>query len=510
MTYRRLLLTAAATSLMLAACNQKPAGPVTGAPIASLPLADAAPPPETAAPPASELPPAPPITRVSAPRQPAYSYIDDAYDLGDAFADSPPDYTVDYDGVQPWVWRSSGGDYRVVEQTSYGEREYFYHDGADYPFLVRDVDYSYAYDDGQLVEVYDSYGRPYPGYGASLLAIAAQYLYRGQHLHYAAIHDQRQAAYAADWRARSQGVLAAQQRWGAEQKSNPDWRQFHEQHVQRQQPQQAAFQQERSQRQAYAQRTAPVIAAAPQAPPLRDGLLAGQRRDAAQDRGAPPPAAGPQGRPAQVEAQAQAGRDQTNAQWRAAQAGDHAQAAAANQQQARVQAQAQVRDQQRAQADAGRASDAAQRQQQAQTEAAGHARDAAQHQQQAQALAQAQHQPPTQNPARDQQKAQVEASNHARDDAMRQQQAAGRAHDEAAHQAQAQAMAQQHQAQAQQHQMAAQQAQAASAQHAQAAAVEQHAQAAAQHAAAPRPAPPPPHPVQPPHPAEKKPDEQKK
>ncbi len=35
-------MTAAAASLMLAACNQKPAGPVTGAPVASLPLAEAA------------------------------------------------------------------------------------------------------------------------------------------------------------------------------------------------------------------------------------------------------------------------------------------------------------------------------------------------------------------------------------------------------------------------------------------------------------------------------------
>jgi hypothetical protein len=480
MTYRRLLLTAAATSLVLAACNQQPAGPVSGAPIASLPLAEAAPPPEAAAPSASDLPPAPPITRVSTPRQPAYSYIDDAYDLGDAFADSPPDYTVDYDGVQPWVWRSSGGDYRVVEQTPNGEREYFYHDGGNYPFLVRDVDYSYAYDDGQLVEVYDSYGRPYPNYGASLLAIAAQYLFRGQHLHDAAIHDQRQAAYAADWRARRQGVLSAQQRWGQEQQSNPEWRQFHQQNAQRQQPQQVSLQQERTQRQAYVQRIAPVIAAAPAAPPLRDAAPAGERHELAQDRATPPPAGGPSQRPAQAEAV------------------NHARDAAAGQQQG----QAQVRDQQRAQADAGRAHDAAQRQQQAAAKTASPARDVAQ--QQAQATAQAQHQQQAQaaaaghardeaqhqqaqNQARDQQKTQVEAANHAHDEVQRQQQAANHAQAEVAHQAQAQtqahppavqAMAQQHQAQAQaavqQHQVAAQHAQVAQV---------QHAQAAAQHAA---------------------------
>src|SRR6185312_10081532 len=62
MSYRHILLTAAATSLALAACNQQQAAaPATGAPIARLPLAQAAPPPEVAAPPAEALPAAPPI-----------------------------------------------------------------------------------------------------------------------------------------------------------------------------------------------------------------------------------------------------------------------------------------------------------------------------------------------------------------------------------------------------------------------------------------------------------------
>lgn len=455
MTCRRLLLTAAATSLMLAACNPKPAGPVTGAPIASLPLADAAPPPEVAAPAASDLPPAPPIRRISTPRQPVYSYIDDAYDLGDAFADSPPDYTVDYEGVQPWIWRTSGGDYRVVEQTPYGEREYFYHAGSDYPFLIRDHDYSYAYDDGQLVEVYDSYGRPYPNYGQSLLVIAAQYLFRGQHLHYAAIHDQRQAAYASDWRARQGGVMAAQQRWSSEQQSNPDWRRFHDQHVQQQQPRQASFQQDRTQRQAYAQRIAPVIAAAPQAPPPRQAPPAADRRQFAQDRGGTPNAGSPGSPPQQVPG---GDRGQQRAQ---AEAANPARPDLQRQQQAQQQGQA--RDQQRAQAEAAhRGGEAAPRQQQAQAQ------------------------------AQNQQREQAQAANQARKEVQRQQQGANRAQAEVARQAQAQAaarsapaqaMAQQHQAQAQaavqQHQMAAQHAQAAQVQHAQAAA--QHASPAAAH-----------------------------
>src|SRR6185437_7557493 len=124
-SYRRLLLTAAAASLALAACDQKTAGPVTGAPIASLPLAQTAPPPESVAPYADALPPAPPLPRAARPRRPVYAYVDDAYRLSDAFGDSPPDYTVDYDGVRPWVWRAGDGEYRVVEDTPEGEREYF-------------------------------------------------------------------------------------------------------------------------------------------------------------------------------------------------------------------------------------------------------------------------------------------------------------------------------------------------------------------------------------------------
>ncbi|HEX2815706.1 MAG TPA: hypothetical protein VHN39_04910, partial [Phenylobacterium sp.] len=206
MTYRHLLLTAAATSLMLAACNQQPAAPATGAPIASLPLAEAAPPPEAAAPYADALPPAPPIPRAVKPRRPVYAYVDDAYRMGDAFADSPPDYTVAYEGEHPYVWRANDGEYRVVEDTPDGEREYFYRGDSDYPFLVRDNQYSYAYDDDRLVEVYDSYGRPYPNYAPSVLDIAARYLFRARVLHNAALHEQRQAAYAGDWRARRTAV----------------------------------------------------------------------------------------------------------------------------------------------------------------------------------------------------------------------------------------------------------------------------------------------------------------
>src|SRR5579871_624145 len=169
MTQRTLLFAAAASAVLaLAACNkaadQQAGQPVTGAPIASLPLAQAAPPPEQVAPNADQLPPAPAMRHVARPRRAAYSYVDDAYQLGDALADSPPDYTVDYDGAAPWVWRASDGEYRVVEDTPDGYRQYYYRGDSEYPFLVRDPQYSYAYDGPDLVVVYDRYGRPVPNY----------------------------------------------------------------------------------------------------------------------------------------------------------------------------------------------------------------------------------------------------------------------------------------------------------------------------------------------------------
>ncbi|HEV7385348.1 MAG TPA: hypothetical protein VGN89_10755, partial [Phenylobacterium sp.] len=460
MSYRRLLLTAAATSLALAACNQKPAAPVTGAPIASLPLAEAAPPPEVVAPAADQLPPAPPLRRSARPPRPIYSYVDAAYDLGDAFADSPPDYTVDYEGERPWVWRSGGGEYRVVEQTPRGMREYFYRGGSNYPFLIRDTDYSYAYDNGELVGVYDSYGRPYSNYGPPQIDYASRYLYRARRLYDAALHQQRQAAYAADWREHRDVILAPQRQWAAEQQRNDDWRRWRDQRgseIQAQQ-RQVAFDQERAQRQAYSARLAPAIAAA--AAPQRQGPPFETRRgfDA-------------EGRQQQVQAQDQA-RAQADAQRQRAEIArgqfgardQRGQADAAFR--AQEAAQPQGRDQQRLQAEAQtRALNDAGRQQRLQLEAQRgqaelqtRARNDAQRQQPAQARDQQGVQAETQRAqrdagrqqaeqaqARDQQRAQAEAQRTQRD-AGRQQaeqaQSARAAHDQQA-QAQAQARDQQ-------------------------------------------------------------------
>jgi hypothetical protein len=107
-----------------------------------------APTPIAPAPAASALPPAPPVQvgRLSDP-QDTYAYADEADSENNAFGDAPPDYTVDYGGTQPWIWRGDDQSERVAEPLpSGGYRYYYYQPGAQYPYLVRDPEYSYGYD----------------------------------------------------------------------------------------------------------------------------------------------------------------------------------------------------------------------------------------------------------------------------------------------------------------------------------------------------------------------------
>ena len=252
------LIAAVSATALLAACKDQNSGvlpPPTGAPIASMGLDQAAPPPPAYAPPAERLAPARPI-RVSAigPAPDRYLYVDDAYDMIDAFGDSPPDYAFDYDGVEPWVWRSDAGYYRVVEFVPGGLREYYYEPGYDEPFLIRDPRYSYGYDRGVLVTVYDSYGRALPRDLVVREAdYAGRYYARAEQLHYAALHQQRRAAYARQWQARQDSLAEARQRWAIQRDRDNEWRQLRDR---RGEVQRTAWAPEQRQRADYAARFA--------------------------------------------------------------------------------------------------------------------------------------------------------------------------------------------------------------------------------------------------------------
>jgi hypothetical protein len=410
----------------LAGCNrqaaQAPAPPATGAPIASLPLAQGAPPP-------AAVPSAPPLRVVrTAPRE-RYRYIDRAYALGEAFADSPPDYTVSYDGGRPWIWRSAYGDYRVIEPTPAGERIYYYDAGSDEPFLVRDPQYAYGYDQGQLAVIYDRDGRPID-YDPQAAEWAARYNARARTLYRAAVHEQREAAYAAAWRDGRDEVLAEQQAWAARQQRDAEWRAWRDNHRRREQPHWDA---ERAQRVAFAAQVAAQIAQA-------------QRAEAPRSRSQPPGVSAPPPHPqdwrdrqaqaqraqqlqqppqaptAQVQHQLQA-REAAGARQQAqAKAARRAQAQAAQEAAARQQAHAAAGAQHQAQAEAARRTQA-----QAAHEAAArqqaHAAARAQHQAQAEAARRGQAQAAQEAAARQQARAAAGAQHQAQAEAARRGQA---------------------------------------------------------------------------------------
>lgn len=267
-----LLIGVSVLGLLVAACNKQPNAnqsetPTVAPPIAAMPLVAQGAPAVAPAPEAAALPPPARMVRF-APRPPreGYQYIDRAYAMGQAFADTPPDYAVGYQGTRPWIWRAGNGAYRIVERLPRGERYYYYEPGEEEPFLVRDPDYSYAYDHGELVEVYGPDGSELDRSEAARRAdYASRYLDRAHDLYRAAQYQQRQSAYASEW-ARHRDDLANQDsQWGREQSGNADWRAWHERHAA---DEQQIWHQEQAQRTAYASAIgAPAAASGPRPDP---------------------------------------------------------------------------------------------------------------------------------------------------------------------------------------------------------------------------------------------------
>src|ERR1700722_3809393 len=144
-----------AAGLTLAACNRAaPPADVQQAPPPTAALAlvsDPSAPPLVDAPPATALPSAP-RARIGRLQRSSdnYAFVDRGYAMSHAFADAPPDYTFDYGGVRPWVWRADDQSEQVVEPVDGGDRYYYYRPGDDQPFLIRDPQYSYGYEGGEL------------------------------------------------------------------------------------------------------------------------------------------------------------------------------------------------------------------------------------------------------------------------------------------------------------------------------------------------------------------------
>jgi len=250
----RLIVGVSFLALTIAACNKQPTAteaPMVAPPIAALPLAAGTPPAQSPAPVGAALPaPSMPIRYAPLPPSEGYGYIDQAYSMGQAFADTPPDYSVDYEGTRPWVWRAGDGSYRIVERLPQGERYFYYRSGQDYPFLVRDPDYSYAYDNGDLVAVYGADGAELDGaFAARRADEASRYLYRARELYRAAQYQQRQSAYANEWGGRQDQFRHENLIWQQQQAQNAGWHSWHEAHQAQEQQQ---WLPERNHRVAYA------------------------------------------------------------------------------------------------------------------------------------------------------------------------------------------------------------------------------------------------------------------
>ena len=233
----------ALAALALAGCNRAaPPAEVQQAPTPTAALAlstDPLAPPLVNAPPANALPSAPPV-RIGRLRQASdrYAFSDRGYEMSDTFADAPPDYTFDYDGVRPWVWVSDDQYEQVVEPSPGGDRYYYYRPGDDQPFLVRDPDYSYGYEGGELVVVYDHDGRPLPDqYVEQRADLAGRYLARARSIYEASRRQQHEAVAAANWRARSGAMDSERNQWGAAQNQDAGWRSYHTEHLQDEQGQ---------------------------------------------------------------------------------------------------------------------------------------------------------------------------------------------------------------------------------------------------------------------------------
>jgi hypothetical protein len=217
----------AIAGLALAGCNQTPPANAVSdnsAAVNALAAADA---PADADLPEAAPPPVTPAT--SAPA--AYAYADQASAMSDAFADAPPDYTYDYDGVQPSVWRTHDNYERIVEQTASGPRVYYFAPGAAQPFYIQASDYGYGFQGGALVAVYDSRGHQLaPDAITQRADMAGRFLQRARGLQQGAAQQPHQSAPPPNWTQQRDALDAQRDHQAQDQHDNPDWQTWHAQH----------------------------------------------------------------------------------------------------------------------------------------------------------------------------------------------------------------------------------------------------------------------------------------
>lgn len=212
------LLTAAATALMVVACDDRRA--VDAPPPAPLAELQGL----------SELPYAEPAQVDYAESGEAYAYAERAYGVQRAFYETPPDYGFEYDDVTPYVWESSD-DWTLYAEPYEGDYRYYYYEpGAAYPYFVRDGDYGYAYGAaGALIAMFYPDGRYAPSdvvYRAAPLA--GRYYARGHNLRRAARATQRVQVDDRRWVEEAPRVTRSAGPWLRAARDDREWRAWRE------------------------------------------------------------------------------------------------------------------------------------------------------------------------------------------------------------------------------------------------------------------------------------------
>ena len=191
---------------------------------ATLPLATGEATPVSYAPDANQLPEVAPLRAVRiADQDQGYAYADAAYDFADALGDAPPDYAFDYGEADPWAWQGYDDSRMFAEPVDDGYRYYYYRPGADSPYFIRDADYGYGYDGGNLAVVYASDGAivPWADYGPRLV-YASRYMARGRDL-WRASRVRRVPVIAANWNVRRPLIVQTRRVWTTARAQQPRW-----------------------------------------------------------------------------------------------------------------------------------------------------------------------------------------------------------------------------------------------------------------------------------------------
>ena len=199
---------------------------------AVLPLAAGPATPVRYAPAAAALPRARALGYARASDRDRYAWIDRADRISDTIGDAPPDYAFDYeDGVEPYGWETSGGYRTYAEPVDGGYRYYYYDQGADAPYLVRDPYYSYGYSGGRIVTVYDRGGRALAeDQAARKEDTASRYYQRARALRAAADARQRRGVIAAQWADRRPAISGQHAEWDRARDDDPEWRAYRNDH----------------------------------------------------------------------------------------------------------------------------------------------------------------------------------------------------------------------------------------------------------------------------------------